>query len=106
MRIWCHDDGVLASPRRSLRVLGHTVTGYLAYARPYEWPAMLAFFRARAIDGIERVDRVAGRDRYVRSFVHADAPGTVEIVHAPVRARFAVTIRCADRSAVPAVLAR
>jgi AraC family transcriptional regulator of adaptative response / DNA-3-methyladenine glycosylase II len=90
----------------ALRVVSRTVTAWLAYAPPYEWPAMLGFFRARAIDGVERVDQLAGRDRYVRSFVHAGAPGTVEIVHAPARARFAVTIRCADRAAVPAVLAR
>ncbi|HET9622499.1 MAG TPA: AlkA N-terminal domain-containing protein [Kofleriaceae bacterium] len=89
-----------------MRVVAHHLTAWLAYRPPYDWPAMRAFFAARAIDGVEHVDRVGGRDRYVRSFVHGDTPGTVAIVHVPARARLAVTIRCADRAAVPAVLAR
>src|SRR5262249_21543892 len=73
----------------------------LRYRPPYDWPAMLGFLRARAIDGVERVDG----ERYVRSVAEADAIGTVEVAHVPERDSLAVTIRFPCVRALPAVIA-
>ncbi|HEX7837910.1 MAG TPA: AlkA N-terminal domain-containing protein, partial [Kofleriaceae bacterium] len=89
-----------ALPEGSVAKAGVTVR--LRYRPPYDWPAMLAFFGARAIDGVERVDG----DRYVRSVAEGGAAGTVEIAHVPERDSLAVTIRLPCVRALPAIIAR
>jgi AraC family transcriptional regulator of adaptative response / DNA-3-methyladenine glycosylase II len=63
---------------------------------------MLGFLRARAIDGIERVEG----DRYLRSVAHEGEVGTIEVAHAPERDSLAVTIRFPEVRALPAIIAR
>jgi AraC family transcriptional regulator of adaptative response / DNA-3-methyladenine glycosylase II len=72
------------------------------YRAPYDWAAMLAYLRARAIDGVERV---LG-ERYLRTAVHDGEAGTVEIVHLPEAASLAATIRFPSVRALSAVVAR
>ena len=91
---------VVALPEGSVAATGVTVR--LRYRPPYDWPAMLAYLRGRAIDGIERLDG----ERYVRSVAHDGAVGTVEIVHVPARDSLAVTIRFPCVRALPAIIAR
>jgi len=91
---------VVALPEGSVAATGVTVR--LRYRPPYDWPAMLAYLRGRAIDGIERLDG----ERYVRSVAHDGAVGTVEIVHVPERDSLAVTIRFPCVRALPAIIAR
>lgn len=74
----------------------------LRYRPPYDWPAMLGFLRARAIDGVERVDG----ERYLRSVAEAGAVGTVEVAHVAERDSLAVTIRFPCVRALPAIIAR
>ncbi|HET7505166.1 MAG TPA: AlkA N-terminal domain-containing protein, partial [Kofleriaceae bacterium] len=74
----------------------------LRYRPPYDWAAMLAYLRGRAIDEIERLDG----ERYVRSVAHDGQVGTVEIVHQPARDCLAVTIRFPGVRALPAIVAR
>src|SRR5262245_30743037 len=64
-------------PAGSSRSLG--VTLRLRYRPPYDWPALLAFFRARAIAGVECVDEA----RYLRSFEEDGEVGSVEVSHLP-----------------------
>src|SRR6476469_3652611 len=45
---------VVALPEGSVAATGVTVR--LRYRPPYDWEAMLAFLRARALDGVERLD--------------------------------------------------
>src|SRR5882724_5847042 len=66
---------VTALPEGSVADTGVTVR--LRYRPPYDWPAMLAFLRDRAIDGVEQVDG----ERYVRSVSHDGETGTVEVAH-------------------------
>jgi AraC family transcriptional regulator of adaptative response / DNA-3-methyladenine glycosylase II len=93
-------QGQAALPEGSVAEAGVTVR--LRYRPPYDWPAMLAFFRARAIDGVERVDG----ERYVRSVTEGGAAGIVEIAHVPERDSLAVTLRLPGVRARPAIVAR
>lgn len=50
----------------------------LPYRPPYQWERMLAFFRARAIAGVEMVDQTA----YQRTIRLDDAMGLIHVSHA------------------------
>jgi AraC family transcriptional regulator of adaptative response / DNA-3-methyladenine glycosylase II len=91
---------VVALPEGSVAATGVTVR--LRYRPPYDWAAMLAFLRGRAIDGVESVDG----DRYLRSVSHDGDSGTVEVVHVPARDSLAVTIRFPCVRALPAIITR
>jgi AraC family transcriptional regulator of adaptative response / DNA-3-methyladenine glycosylase II len=91
---------VVALPEGSVAATGVTVR--LRYRPPYDWPAMLGFLRARAIEGVERVDG----ERYLRSVAEAGEAGTVEVAHVPERDSLAVTIRFPSVRALPAIIAR
>jgi AraC family transcriptional regulator of adaptative response / DNA-3-methyladenine glycosylase II len=91
---------VVALPEGS--VAGAGVTVQLRYRPPYDWAAMLAHLRDRAIDGVERVEG----ERYVRSVAHDGEVGTVEIGHVPERDSLEVTIRFPSVRALPAITAR
>jgi AraC family transcriptional regulator of adaptative response / DNA-3-methyladenine glycosylase II len=78
------------------------VTVQLRYRAPYDWPSVLSFLRARAIDGVERVDE----ERYRRSIAYGDEVGTLEVVHVAERASLAATIRFPNVRALPAIIAR
>jgi AraC family transcriptional regulator, regulatory protein of adaptative response / DNA-3-methyladenine glycosylase II len=81
---------------------GSPITLTLSFAPPYDWPAMLAFFAARAIPGVEEV---VG-DRYRRTIDLHGGHGVIEV--APLRRRnaLAATIRFADVRALPAIIGR
>ena len=91
---------VVALPEGSVADSGVTVR--LRYRPPYDWPAMLAYLRGRAISGVERLDG----ERYLRSVAHGGEVGTVEIVHVPERESLAATIRFPSVQALPAIVAR
>ncbi|HEY7687776.1 MAG TPA: AlkA N-terminal domain-containing protein [Dongiaceae bacterium] len=74
----------------------------LRYRPPYDWPAMLAFLAARAIDGVELV---AG-GVYCRTVEQDGEAGTVEVAHLPERDSVNVTIRFPNVRALPAIVAR
>jgi len=77
------------------------VTVRLRYRPPYDWPAMLAYLQARAIDGMERVqDGVYARTLWVRGEV-----GHVAIRHDAARASVLATIRFPHVAVLPAVVA-
>jgi AraC family transcriptional regulator of adaptative response / DNA-3-methyladenine glycosylase II len=78
------------------------VTVRLRYRPPYDWAAMQAYLRGRAIEGVERLDG----ERYVRSVSHDGEVGTVEIVHVAARESVAATIRFPSVRALPAIIAR
>jgi AraC family transcriptional regulator, regulatory protein of adaptative response / DNA-3-methyladenine glycosylase II len=88
-------------------VAGEGVTVRLRYRPPYDWPAMLAYLRARAIQGIERVDR----ETYARAFAVTDSRGmrtiaVVEVSHQPRASSIEATIHCDRVRALPLVVAR
>jgi AraC family transcriptional regulator of adaptative response / DNA-3-methyladenine glycosylase II len=73
----------------------------LPYRPPYDWPAMLAFLRARAIPGVETVSR----DGYARTIEIGGAHGTVAVRPAAGSALRA-TIHFPQLSALPVIVAR
>src|SRR5262249_51655985 len=61
--------------RRTRRVAPSAVTLRLGYRAPYDWEAMLGFLAARAIDGVEVIER----GRYWRSIALDGAAGSIEV---------------------------
>jgi AraC family transcriptional regulator, regulatory protein of adaptative response / DNA-3-methyladenine glycosylase II len=78
------------------------VTVRLRYRAPYDWPAMLSYLSARAVDGVERVDGA----RYARTVAEDGETGTIEVVHLPAAGCIAATIRVTGVRALAAVVAR
>jgi AraC family transcriptional regulator, regulatory protein of adaptative response / DNA-3-methyladenine glycosylase II len=90
--------------RRAERSAGRPagITLELRYQPPYDWPAMLAFLRARAIPGVERVTG----EGYARTFEIDGRAGAVEVSHARGRDALVATIHLPCVAALPAVVAR
>jgi len=80
---------------------GDALSVRLAFRPPYDWEAMLAFLVARAIPGVERVMG----DRYTRSIAFGKLSGLVTVAPAD-RHYVNVTVRFADMSALPSIIAR
>ncbi|MBV8658789.1 MAG: helix-turn-helix domain-containing protein [Burkholderiales bacterium] len=89
-----HQDAVSAGP-------GGEVSLLLRYRPPYDWPAILAHLRARAIPGIEQIDG----DHYSRTIDLDGVHGTVTIGPGEGHALRA-TIRLPKLALLPAVIAR
>lgn len=78
------------------------VTLRLRYKPPYDWDSMLSFLQARAISGVEVVERgIYRRTVEIGGFV-----GSVEVVHLPQRQALGVTIRFPNVKSLPAIVAR
>jgi AraC family transcriptional regulator of adaptative response / DNA-3-methyladenine glycosylase II len=91
---------VVALPEGTVASAGVTVR--LRYRGPYDWEAMLAYLRARAITGVERVSEAA----YERTVVFDGKMGTLEIRHVPEQKSLAATIRFPGVRALPDVVTR
>jgi AraC family transcriptional regulator, regulatory protein of adaptative response / DNA-3-methyladenine glycosylase II len=78
------------------------VTLRLRYRPPYDWDCMLGFLRARAVPGIEIVDR----GRYLRTVEVDRAMGSIEVTHLPDRQSLGVSIRFPDVRLLPAIVVR
>ncbi|HTP78519.1 MAG TPA: AlkA N-terminal domain-containing protein [Rhizomicrobium sp.] len=77
-----------------------TVTIRLGYRPPYDWDAILGFLAARAIAGVELVDR----NRYARTIELDGAVGSVEV--SPGKNHLVATIRFPRVQSFLAVVAR
>jgi AraC family transcriptional regulator of adaptative response / DNA-3-methyladenine glycosylase II len=73
----------------------------LAYRPPYDWDAMLAFLRARAIPGVEMVSESV----YRRTIAIGEASGMIEVAPAD-KNRVDVSVRFPDMAALPQIIAR
>jgi 3-methyladenine DNA glycosylase/8-oxoguanine DNA glycosylase len=62
----------------------------LPYQPPYAWDTLLAFYRQRAIAGVEVVDDIS----YARSFQLDGAPGWFQLTHAPEHHALHALIHC------------
>ena len=77
------------------------ITLTLGYAPPYDWPAMIGFFAARAIPGVEQAE--AGR--YRRTIELDGCRSSIDVRRCAITA-LAATIRFADVRALPTIIAR
>jgi AraC family transcriptional regulator of adaptative response / DNA-3-methyladenine glycosylase II len=84
-------------PRRQADAL----SVHLSYRPPYDWDAMLAFLGARAIPGLELVER----DSYKRSIAFGKYSGVVTVRPAGQN-RVDVTVGFPDMAALPSIIAR
>jgi AraC family transcriptional regulator of adaptative response / DNA-3-methyladenine glycosylase II len=87
--------GASAAPSRG------QVTVLLRYRPPYDWPAMLAFLKARAIHGVETVIG----DTYARAIEIDGVHGVVSVSPGKGHA-LRVTVRFPALSALPVIIAR
>jgi len=78
------------------------VTLRLRYRPPYDWAALLAFFRARAIAGVEWVEEA----RYLRSFEEDGELGSIEVRHLAEAHELLVCVRAQKVALLPRVLNR
>ena len=104
LQLYGRAPGALRRERKTAppAVPGEAITLLLPYRAPYDWAAMLAFLRTRALDGLESVED----DRYRRTFTFGDTAGAVEVSHAGDRAALRVAVRTADPRALGPVAAR
>ncbi len=79
----------------------HGISVRLAYRAPYEWRGVLAFFRQRAIPGVERVED----NRYLRT-ISLDGEAGVIVVEPDSGDALKLTVRFPKLSALPAIIAR
>lgn len=73
----------------------------LDYRPPYDWPAILTFFRARAMPGVESV----GTDYYRRCVQIGESRGWIEVVQIPERSRLRLTLSSELKGCIPPLLA-
>ncbi len=78
------------------------VTLLLRYRPPYDWNAMLEFLRARAIAGLEVVEK----ETYLRTIVMDECTGSIQITHKPDRQSLCVTIYFPRVQSLPAIISR
>lgn len=91
---------VAALPEGSVAVEGVSVR--LRYRPPYDWEALLAHLRLRAVDGVEHADDSS----YRRTLREGDALGSVEISHEPAQNAVVATIRFPNVRSLPAIVSR
>ena len=91
----------LRRAREKLRQEAGALSVRLSYSPPYDWEAMLAFLAARAIPGVELVERAS----YKRSIAFGQSSGVVTATPADSN-RVDVTVRFPDMAALPSIIAR
>jgi AraC family transcriptional regulator of adaptative response / DNA-3-methyladenine glycosylase II len=74
----------------------------LRYRSPYAWESILAFLEARAIPGLEIVDR----GKYARTIEIDGRMGSIEVSDLPRHQSLSVTIRFPEVKALPAIVSR
>jgi AraC family transcriptional regulator, regulatory protein of adaptative response / DNA-3-methyladenine glycosylase II len=78
------------------------VTLRLRYRPPYDWDSMLRFLRARAIPGVEIVEKGS----YLRTIGMDGFTGSVRVTHLPARQSLCVTIHFPRVQSLPAIVGR
>jgi AraC family transcriptional regulator of adaptative response / DNA-3-methyladenine glycosylase II len=74
----------------------------LAYRPPYDWPALLAFLRARATPGVESVTD----SRYRRTIVFEGRQGVIDVSHAEEAPVLQLDVRFPDPRALLSIVER
>jgi AraC family transcriptional regulator, regulatory protein of adaptative response / DNA-3-methyladenine glycosylase II len=82
--------GDLRARRRPGRRAGEGLRVRVSYRPPLDWGALLAHLAARAVPGVERVERDGGV-RYLRAVATSEGPAVLEV--APAEAGAALVVR-------------
>ncbi len=86
--------------RKQARDPAITIT--LSYVPPYDWAAMMEFFAARAIEGVEVVEA----DRYRRTIALDGVQGTISVSPVAGKNALAATIAFPNVKALPTIVSR
>lgn len=78
------------------------VTLRLRYRPPYDWDSMLSFLRARAISGVEVVEK----ESYLRTVGMDGFTGIIQVSHLPALQSLSVTVRFPRVQSLPAIISR
>jgi len=81
---------------------GEHVVLRLRYRAPFDWKSLLAFFEARAIEGVEVVEQ----GRYFRTIEIDGVLGSIAVKNLPERQSLEVAILFPHVKALPAIVAR
>jgi AraC family transcriptional regulator of adaptative response / DNA-3-methyladenine glycosylase II len=90
------------SADREELVPGEAVSLFLAWKPPYDWPALMAFLRGRALEGME----VATAESYSRTVRLGDICGSITIRRAGEREGIIADIHFPDVTALPHLVMR
>jgi AraC family transcriptional regulator of adaptative response / DNA-3-methyladenine glycosylase II len=101
LRMFGRSPATLRRVRDKTRREAGSLSVRLAYRPPYDWDAMLAFLRARAIPGVEMVSESV----YRRTIAIGEASGMIEVAPAD-KNRVDVSVRFPDMAALPQIIAR
>lgn len=74
----------------------------LRYRPPYDWESMLSFLEARAIPGVEVIEKGC----YLRTVEIDGAIGNIAVTHLPLQHSLSVTIRFPAVQSLPAIVNR
>lgn len=100
-RLYDRPPGALRRSGAAASAANGEVTVQLRYRPPYDWTAMIAFLRARAIDGVE----VVTDDSYART-IDLDGHHGVVVVRPGKGHALKVTVRHPKLAALPTIIAR
>jgi AraC family transcriptional regulator of adaptative response / DNA-3-methyladenine glycosylase II len=100
-QLYQRPPGALRRGGRPAASRGEAVVVLLPYRPPYDWPAMIAFLRARAIPGVE----VVSDETYARTIDIDGAHGMVSISRTQ-GAALEATVHARKLSALPSIIAR
>jgi AraC family transcriptional regulator of adaptative response / DNA-3-methyladenine glycosylase II len=78
------------------------ITLRIRYRPPYDWESMLSFLEARAIPGVEAVEKGC----YRRTVEIGGSAGSIAVTHVPLRQSLSVTIHFPDVQSLPAIVNR
>jgi len=74
----------------------------LRYRPPYDWESMLSFLEARAIPGVEVIEKGC----YLRTVEIDGAMGSIAVTHLPLQHSLSITIRFPAVQSLPAIVNR
>jgi AraC family transcriptional regulator of adaptative response / DNA-3-methyladenine glycosylase II len=101
-RAYARPPSALRRARAAQAQPGPGVTLKLPFSPPYDWRGMLEFLAARAIPGVELVER----ERYCRTFALGPATGTVEVRAVPGEQHLLATICTTEVAALGGIVVR
>jgi AraC family transcriptional regulator, regulatory protein of adaptative response / DNA-3-methyladenine glycosylase II len=78
------------------------ITLRLCYRPPYDWQSMLNFLQARAIPGVEVIER----ETYRRTVEIDGSAGSIAVAHLPQKNSLSVTIHFPSVKSLPTIVAR
>jgi AraC family transcriptional regulator of adaptative response / DNA-3-methyladenine glycosylase II len=102
-RLFHRPPGAIRRKSAASRPTGDAgITLRLCYRPPYDWQSMLGFLQARAIPGVEVIEK----ETYRRTVEVDGSVGSIAVAHLPLKNSLSVTIHLPSVKSLPAIVAR